>query len=53
VDDFLALVRFDVLDTTFRAHVIAATAPHIRPLCSIERASIIVDVLRMSFILFL
>jgi len=53
VDDFLALVRLDVLDTTFRAHVIAATAPDIRPFCPIEWAPIIIDVLLVSLILFL
>jgi hypothetical protein len=43
VNDFLALVRFNVLHSALRAHVIAATTPHVRPLTAIHGTAIVID----------
>jgi hypothetical protein len=42
MDHFLALVRFDVFDSTLRALVIAAAAPNIGPFFTVIRTAIII-----------
>jgi hypothetical protein len=43
MDHFLALIRFDVLSSTFWTAVIAATTPDVNPLLAIVRAPIVID----------
>jgi hypothetical protein len=43
MDHILALIRFDVLHSTFWAAVIAATTPNVNPLLPIIWAAIVVD----------
>jgi hypothetical protein len=48
MDHFLALIRFDVLRSTFWTAVIAATTPNVNPLLAIVWAAIEVDELFLS-----
>jgi hypothetical protein len=52
VNDFFALVRFDVLGLTLRAHIVTAAAPDVSPFCSVVGAPVIIDelFLRHSFL---
>jgi hypothetical protein len=43
VDNFLALIGFNVLNSTFGTHVIAATAPYVHPFAAILRTTIVID----------